>query len=225
MQSRCAGFLVAAALALALAACNDVGSGLPLDTGPTPDATTADQADGTSPPDATGTDTPDPDVAQDAASPDTGPSCNGVLWEGTCVDPGGEGDNLTFVGGFNGSSFNELVEVEHVGGYVFYCAGTKGLSIYDSPPNGASSYIVHSGQLGLGSNSQYPRCQHLAFGEVAADPAYGEVNVFVTNRGDETQPTPWLKWVRFSNGIAAIAPSYNSINLPVVSTLNVPPAR
>ncbi len=134
-------------------------------------------------------------------------------------DPGGAADNLVLEGTFDGHSFVEILDVEYLDGYVFFCAGTKGLAIYNANELGGATYIVHSGGLGTGSHSQYPRCQHIAFGERPAHAGTGRLDVFVTNRGDETQPTPWIKWVRFEDGIAQVQQSYNKTNLPVLDTL------
>lgn len=175
---------------------------------------------GTEPPADPGA--PVEDVAPEAdpgsPTPDLPPSsCDGALWEGACVAPGGTGDSLGLVGAFDGHSFVEILDVEHLDGYVFMCTGTKGLAIYDAPADGPPTFIVHRGALGQGSHAQYPRCQHIAFGEVGAGPAGGDVSVFVTNRGDETQPQPWIKWVRFEGGLGALEPSYQGYNLPVVT--------
>ncbi len=159
--------------------------------------------------------TPTPDVTEPTGDCDDG----GVFWSDRCVTPRGTGDNLAFVGTFDGSSFNEPVEVLHVNDYVLYCAGTKGLSVYHTPPGEPPSFIVHSGQLGSNAHPQFPRCQHLAFGTLPANIASETFDVFVTNRGDETQPAPWIKWVRFDGGVDVITPQWQSIDLNVISTL------
>ena len=58
---------------------------------------------------------------------------------------------------------------------------------------------------------------------VPVDPAGSQVDVFVTNRGDETQPTPWIKWVRLADGVGALTPSSRT-DLPLVDTLFGDPA-
>ncbi|MFT7623177.1 MAG: hypothetical protein ACI9WU_002355 [Myxococcota bacterium] len=148
-----------------------------------------------------------------------GTPCDGVMIGDTCVEPGGEGDNLVLEGPFDGHSFVEILDVEHVGDYVFMCAGTKGLAIYATPIGAGPKFIVHKGALGTGSHGSFPRCQHIAFKDQPTNPGVDQVDVFVTNRGDETQPTPWIKWVRLDDGVTGITANFSNTNLPIVDTL------
>jgi phage tail protein X len=158
---------------------------------------------------------PVPDVA--LPPPDT---CeDGVSTDGNCVPTGTSADNITLVGSFDGDSFVEILDVEYRSGLVFMCTGTKGLAIYDSPDGSPPRHIVHKGRLGQGSHSSFPRCQHVEFGGEVVDPKTETVDVFVTNRGDETQTTPWIKWIRIVGGTNTISPSLNSFDHPIVATL------
>lgn len=126
---------------------------------------------------------------------------------------------MTLGGTFDGNAFVEILDVEFKGGFVFMCTGTKGLAVYKAPAGTGPTYRVHSGSLGSGSHGSYPRCQHIEFKDVPADPGAETVDLFVTNRGDETQPTPWIKWVRIEGGLDAFTPEYGTQHT-VVSTLS-----
>ena len=134
------------------------------------------------------------------------------------------GDNLVFRGSFDGAAFVEIVDVEHHDPFVLTCNGTKGLAIYKEIPGAGTSFVVHKGGLGDGSSGPYPRCQHMEVVLSSGDINTGVVSVFVTNRGDETQPTPWIKWIRFDNGLGGLSASFGTTALPVVQTLFGDPA-
>ena len=153
------------------------------------------------------------DTGEDPVDP---PPCEGVMVGDQCVEPGGEGDNLQLIDTFNGNSFVEILDVEHVGDYIFMCAGTKGLAIYHAA---GLNYIVHKGNLGSSAHNSFPRCQHIAFSTLPDNVGTGVVELFVTNRGDETQPMPWIKRIRFDKGISDVAENHSATLLPVVDTL------
>jgi len=81
-----------------------------------------------------------------------------------------------------GKKFVEILEVKALDdGRVLYCSGVKGLVVLDATKPGAARQL-HRLKSKL-SHQRFPRCQHLA--------VEGK-HVYVTNRGDEVQTTPFV---------------------------------
>ena len=87
-----------------------------------------------------------------------------------------------------GSTFIEVAEIKtREDGTLFFCTGVQGLRIVDAKdPSNMESIATVSSSL---SHPRFPRCQHVAL---------GEETVFVTNKGDEIQPTPFVSMVTTS---------------------------
>lgn len=84
-----------------------------------------------------------------------------------------------------GSTFIEVAEVKaQKDGLLYFCTGVQGLRIVDAtnPEQMKALSTVRS----ILSHSKFARCQHLAL---------GDKHVFVTNKGDEIQPTPFVSMV------------------------------
>ncbi len=111
------------------------------------------------------------------------------------IEPGSYEDPLVFLSRMPGSTFIEIQEVRvRDDGTVGFCTGVRGLQIVDAS-SGNSMQLRGSVGSSLG-NSQFPRCQHLAFD--------GEL-VYVTNKGDEIQPTPFISAVSMSGQLREVA--------------------
>ncbi len=81
-----------------------------------------------------------------------------------------------------GSTFVEILEVTALADKrVMYCSGVRGLVILDASDPGTLK-PVHKLKSKL-SHKRFPRCQHLA-----VEGKY----VYITNRGDEVQTTPFV---------------------------------
>jgi len=91
-------------------------------------------------------------------------------------------DNFVQLQRLSTSTFIEILEVRaRDANTVMFCSAVQGLNIVDvSDP--AHMKVTHKLASSLGSQA-YPRCQHLAFS--------GDV-VYISNRGDEIQPTPFV---------------------------------
>lgn len=91
-------------------------------------------------------------------------------------------DPLTRIRRLPGSTFLETQEVRALSnGLVLFCSGVRGLNVVDaSDPASMERLARLSSSAG---DPQYPRCQHVA--------AAGE-RIYMANRGDEVQPTPFV---------------------------------
>ncbi len=119
--------------------------------------------------------------------------------------PGTYQDNFVQVARGPGSTFVEILEVRTApNAQVLYCSAVQGLVALDAtdPANPVLRYRVGSS---LGS-MQYPRCQHLAFTDSA---------VYISNRGDEIQPTPFVTAFDTSTTPPKEGPSYTEAGLSV----------
>ena len=120
------------------------------------------------------------EVGDDGAggSTSTGPGGG----EGGVPAPGTYEDNFVQVARGPGPTFVEILEVRAApNDQLLYCSAVQGLNALDvsDPQNPVALYRVGSS---LGS-SQYPRCQHFARTDTA---------LYISNRGDEIQPTPFV---------------------------------
>jgi hypothetical protein len=114
-------------------------------------------------------------------------------------------DNLVQLTRMEGSNFVEILEVRaRDDGWVFFCSGVRGLVAADAtePAEIAGAWRIAS-SLGSG---QYPRCQHLAMA--------GE-HLYMSNRGDEIQPTPFVTAVEFAGSSPVEGPSFSDPNLSI----------
>ncbi|MEQ9322867.1 MAG: hypothetical protein RIF41_27125 [Polyangiaceae bacterium] len=91
-------------------------------------------------------------------------------------------DNFVPLARMDGSTFVEVLEVKaRQDGWVFFCSGVRGLTVVDArDPAAPAEQWLTSSSLGSG---QYPRCQHLAM---------SGGHLYMSNRGDEIQPTPFV---------------------------------
>lgn len=95
-------------------------------------------------------------------------------------------DPLIHLGRAETSTFIEITDIVAHDDIAYVCTAVRGLSIFDVSSDGAPRRLVERVAPGNGlSNSQFPRCQH-----VALDPE--NARLVITNRGDEVQPEPWL---------------------------------
>ena len=103
---------------------------------------------------------------------------------------GSAGDPIEFashaIDSFGG--FFEPVEVQVWGDRVALCTGVRGLVVYEA--SSADSVLIEHAWRSDASSNAYPRCQHFA---IAGDRA------FVTNRGDEIQPEPFISVLDISD--------------------------
>lgn len=109
-----------------------------------------------------------------------------------------DGDPMAFVsiGEDRFGGFFEPVEVQVVGDRIALCTGVRGLVFYRAAdPCCVSAEVSIRPAAG---NAQYPRCQHFA---IDGDRA------FITNRGDELQPTPFIDVVDITD-IGSARPLY-----------------
>jgi len=105
-----------------------------------------------------------------------------VADDGAVIHPGSYEDPFEHLGRAPGPGFVEILEVRaREDGKVFYCSGVQGLNVLDAS-NPSELRHLYQMQSSAGS-SRYPRCQHLAWS--------GEI-VYMTNKGDEVQPTPFV---------------------------------
>lgn len=104
-----------------------------------------------------------------------------------CPQPSGPTtDPLVHLGRAETSTFIEITDVVAHGDLAYVCTAVRGLSIFDISSDDAPRRLVERVAPGGGlSNSDFPRCQHVAF-----DPE--NARVVITNRGDEVQPQSWL---------------------------------
>ena len=95
-------------------------------------------------------------------------------------------DPLVHLGRAETSTFIEITDIVAHGDLAYVCTAVRGLSIFDVSSDGAPRRLIERVAPGGGlSNSQFPRCQHVAF-----DPE--NARLVITNRGDEVQPQSWL---------------------------------
>ena len=90
-------------------------------------------------------------------------------------------DNFVRLQRLETSTFIEILEVRAIDDRVFMCTAVQGLIMID-PSDPSDMRRVGEAASSLGSG-QYPRCQHLA---VLGDAVY------ISNRGDEIQPQPFI---------------------------------
>lgn len=102
--------------------------------------------------------------------------------DGGVVDPTTYPDPMELLDRAPGSSFVEIQEVRaRADGLVFFCSGVQGLNIIDATEP-SQLKALHRLEFREGSSS-YPRCQHLALIDSW---------VYVSNKGDEISPTPFV---------------------------------
>jgi hypothetical protein len=122
------------------------------------------------------------DDPADASGVGAGGGQGGQGGQGGVAVPGNYQDNFVQLSRGPGSTFVEITEVRAApNNQLLYCSGVQGLTALDvsDPANPTRIY-----QLGSSAGSgQYPRCQHLALADAA---------LYITNRGDEIQPTPFV---------------------------------
>jgi hypothetical protein len=90
-------------------------------------------------------------------------------------------DQLVQLSRLEGPTFVEILEVRAEDDWVFFCSAVRGLHIVDASDPARMKTIRRLGSS-LGS-ATFPRCQHLASNEAA---------IFMSNRGDEIQPTSFI---------------------------------
>jgi len=106
----------------------------------------------------------------------------------------------------DGSKFVEILEVKALAdGRVLYCSGVKGLVILDARTPGAAKPI-HTKIRSKLSHARFPRCQHLA-----VEGKY----IYVTNRGDEVQTTPFVAAFDDSGATPKEVATYIAKNLSI----------
>ncbi len=105
-----------------------------------------------------------------------------VLDDGAVIPPSEHQDPFVKLSRAPGSSFVEIAEVRaRDNGLVYYCSGVQGLIVLDASDPAS---IKHKYQLVSRFGSEtFPRCQHVTWS--------GDV-VYMSNRGDEIQPTPFV---------------------------------
>lgn len=109
-------------------------------------------------------------------------------------------DPLVRLGRVSGSTRVEILEVQALAdGRVMYCSGVRGLVIVDAR-NPRAPRPLHSLRSHLGS-ARSPRCQHLA--------SRGDY-VYITNRGDQVQPTPFVAAFRVTGDTPTEVASFAS---------------
>lgn len=96
-------------------------------------------------------------------------------------DPSPYPDPLVQLSRLDGPTFVEILEVKAEGDTVYFCSAVQGLNVIDASDPRAMTTTMRLG-ASLGS-SAYPRCQHLAVSSTA---------IFMSNRGDEIQPEPFV---------------------------------
>ena len=105
-----------------------------------------------------------------------------VLPDGGVVAPGNYQSPLVQLQRVEGSTFIEIQEVRaREDGLLFYCTGVQGLLVVDAVDPARMRPVA---RLASSRGSpEFPRCQHLAWDGDA---------VYVTSRGDELQPVPFV---------------------------------
>ena len=111
------------------------------------------------------------------------------------IEPGEYEDPLVLLSRMPGSTFIEIQEVRaRADGTVGFCTGVQGLRIIDAS---SGNSMQSRGSIGSSlGNPRFPRCQHLAFD--------GDM-VYVTNKGDEIQPTPFISAVSVAGQLREVA--------------------